>query len=159
MIHSRTGDQRGQEKTMTLEGHPKRVLILCTGNSCRSQMAEGLVNHILSAEWEARSAGTRPAARVHPLAVEAMAEVGIDISTGVPEAADRYLDEGWDLVVTVCDSAKESCPSFPRPVERAHISFDDPAHATGTEKEKMAVFRRVRDEIQDQLVGAIRTRG
>jgi arsenate reductase len=144
---------------MTNGADKKRVLILCTGNSCRSQMAEGLVNHLLDGQWEARSAGTRPAARVHPLAVKAMAEAGIGISGGVPEVVDRYLDEGWDLVVTVCDSAKEDCPTFPRPVERLHISFDDPAHAEGTEEEQMAVFRRVREEIRDQLVEAIRKHG
>jgi arsenate reductase len=132
------------------------VLILCTGNSCRSQMAEGFVNHRLGGQWEARSAGTRPAARVHPLAIEAMDEVGIDISAGVPEVVDRHLDEHWDLVVTVCDSAKEDCPAFPRPVERLHLSFDDPAGAEGTEDERMAVFRRVRDEIGDRLLGALR---
>jgi arsenate reductase len=119
-------------------------------------MAEGLVNHRLEGEWEAHSAGTQPAARVHPLAIEAMDEVGIDISSGVPERVDRYLDERWDLVVTVCDSAKESCPAFPRPVDRLHMSFDDPAGAEGTEDERMAVFRRVRDEIGDRLIGALR---
>lgn len=144
---------------MTLAGDKKRVLILCTGNSCRSQMAEGFVNHLLSGAWAARSAGTHPAERVHPLAVKAMGEVGVDISFGVPQSVDRYLDEAWDLVVTVCDSAKETCPTFPRPVERLHLSFDDPAHAPGTEEEQMAVFRRVRDEIREQLVEAIRARG
>jgi arsenate reductase len=137
----------------------KRVLILCTGNSCRSQMAEGFVNHLLSGQWEAHSAGTRPATRVHPLAVKAMAEVGIDISAGVPTLVDRHLDERWDLVVTVCDSARESCPHFPRPVERLHISFDDPAQATGSEEERVDVFRRVRDAIRDRLVPAVRGRG
>ena len=133
-----------------------RVLILCTGNSCRSQMAEGFVNDQLAGEWEARSAGTQPAERVHPLAVKAMADVGVDISAGVPEIVDRYLDEPWDLVVTVCDSAKETCPAFPRSVAQLHISFDDPAAATGTDEEVAAVFRRVRDEIRDQLVAAVR---
>ncbi len=84
----------------------KRVLILCTGNSCRSQMAEGWVNHELAESWTALSAGTQPAARVHPLAIGAMAEVGIDISGGIPESVDRFLDMPWDLVITVCDSAK-----------------------------------------------------
>ena len=137
----------------------KRVLILCTGNSCRSQMAEGFVNHLLNWGWEARSAGTRPAARVHPLAVKAMAEVGIDISAAEPEIVGRYLNEPWDLVVTVCDSAREACPAFPRPAETVHIPFDDPADAEGTDEEKMAVFRRVRDEIRDRLVEAVRKRG
>lgn len=141
---------------MSETGGPRQVLILCTGNSCRSQMAEGFVNHLLEGEWEARSAGTRPAARVHPLAVEAMAEVGIDISAGVPEPVRNYLDDRWDLVFTVCDKAKKTCPVFPRPVEQLHISFDDPATAEGTEEEKRAVFRRVRDEIRERLVEAVR---
>ena len=144
---------------MSEAGRPRRVLILCTGNSCRSQMAEGFVNHLLKEGWEACSAGTQPAARVHPLAVEAMAEVGIDISAGVPESVDRYLNDRWDLVFTVCDKAKETCPAFPRPVPQLHISFDDPATAEGTEEEKRAVFRRVRDEIRERLVEAVREHG
>ena len=133
----------------------KRVLVLCTGNSCRSQMAEGWINHRLGGRWEVRSAGTAPAARVHPLAVRAMAEAGVDISGGTPERVDVYLDQPWDLVVTVCDSAKEACPTFPRPVKKIHVSFFDPATAEGTEEEKMAVFRRVRDEVRDRLLPAI----
>ena len=140
-------------------GGKKRVLVLCTGNSCRSQMAEGFVNHLLGAEWEARSAGTAPAARVHPLAVRAMAEVGIDIAGGKPEHVSVYLDQPWDLVVTVCDSAQEACPTFPRPVPKLHISFFDPATAEGTDEERMAVFRRVRDEIRKRLLPAIDGRG
>jgi arsenate reductase len=136
-------------------GERKRVLVLCTGNSCRSQMAEGFVNHLLGSRWEARSAGTAPVARVHPLAVRAMAEVGVDISGGTPEHLDAYLDQPWDLVVTVCDSANEACPTFPRPVKRMHVSFSDPATAEGTEEEKMAVFRRVRDQIRQRLLPAI----
>ena len=95
---------------------------------------------------------------MHPLAVRAMAEADIDISLGRPEVVDQYLDEDWDLVVTVCDSAKETCPALPRPVDKIHVPFDDPAHAEGTEEEKMAVFRRVRDEIEKELVEAIATR-
>jgi len=136
----------------------KRVLVLCTGNSCRSQMAEGWVNHLLGGLWEARSAGTAPATRVHPLAVRAMAEVGVDIGAGKPEHVNAYLGQPWDLVVTVCDSAKEACPAFPRPIEKIHISFFDPAAAEGTDDEKMAVFRRVRDEIRERLVPEIRRR-
>lgn len=144
---------------VTQRSEKKRVLILCTGNSCRSQMAEGLVNHLLADQWEAHSAGTRPALQVHPLAVEAMAEIGIDISAGVPESVALYKADRWDLVFTVCDSAKEKCPAFTRPVEQLHISFDDPADATGTEEERRAAFRRVRDEIRERLVHALRTRG
>ena len=136
----------------------QRVLILCTGNSCRSQMAQGWVNHELGETWEARSAGTKPGEAVHPIAVKAMEEVGIDISTGVPERVDLYLDQQWDLVVTVCDSARETCPVFPRPVETLHISFPDPAGAEGTDEEIMAVFRTVRDAIRDCLVVEIRNR-
>lgn len=136
----------------------KRVLILCTGNSCRSQMAQGWVNHDLGETWEARSAGTQPAEAVHPLAVRAMAEVGVDISAGRPKVVDAYLHEPWDLVITVCDSAKESCPVFPRPVEQIHISFPDPAEAEGTEVEIMEVFRTVRDAIRGRLLREIRDR-
>jgi len=137
----------------------KRVLVLCTGNSCRSQMAEGWINHLLGRQWEARSAGTAPAPGVHPLAVRAMAEVGIDISGGKPEHVVVYLDQPWSLVLTVCDSAQEACPTFPRPVQKLHISFFDPAAVEGTDDEKMAVFRRVRDEIRDRLVPEVRSRG
>ncbi len=136
----------------------RRVLVLCTGNSCRSQMAEGFVNGLLAPDWEARSAGTAPAARVHPLAVRAMAEVGIDISHGRPEHVSGCLDQPWDLVVTVCDSAKETCPAFPRPVATIHVSFFDPAEAQGSDEEKMIVFRRVRDEIRDRLLPLIQSR-
>jgi arsenate reductase len=142
-----------------MSSRKKRVLVLCTGNSCRSQMAEGWINHLLGGEWEARSAGTAPAARVHPLAVRAMVEVGVDISAGTPEHVGVYLDQRWDLVVTVCESARESCPVFPRPVAMAHVSFSDPATAEGTDGERMTVFRRVRDEIRDRLLPEIRARG
>ena len=136
----------------------RRVLILCTGNSCRSQMAEGWVNHELGEAWEARSAGTRPAEAVHPLAVRSMAELGVDISRGRPQRVDVYLHEPWDLVVTVCDSARETCPVFPGPVETLHISFPDPAEAEGTEMEIMEVFRTVRDAIRERLLTEIRDR-
>lgn len=133
----------------------RRILILCTGNSCRSQMAEGWINHLLGRNWIARSAGTRPAPAVHPLAIRVMGEAGVDIAGGRPEHVDRYLDEPWDLVVTVCDSAQESCPVFPRPVPQHHIPFFDPAEAAGSEDERLTVFRRVRDEIRQQLVGFV----
>jgi arsenate reductase len=107
------------------------------------------VKHLLGERWEARSAGTAPAVRVHPLAGRALAEVGVDISGETPEHVGGYLDQGWDLVVTVCDAAQETCPAFPRPVPKLHISFLDPAAAEGTDEAKMAVFRRVRDEIRD----------
>jgi arsenate reductase len=136
----------------------KRVLVLCTGNSCRSQMAEGWINHLLGERWEARSAGTAPARQVHPLAVRAMAEAGVDIAGGTPENVATYIGQAWDLVVTVCDSAREACPAFPRPVPSVHVSFLDPAAAAGTEEERMAAFRRVRDEIRDRLVPEVEAR-
>ena len=137
----------------------KRVLVLCTGNSCRSQIAEGFINHLLVGRWEARSAGANPAQRVHPLAVRVMAVVGVDIGHGRPAHVDAYVREPWDLVITVCDSARETCPWFPRPVERLHVSFDDPAGATGSEEERLQVFRRVRDEIRSRLLPALEGRG
>jgi arsenate reductase (thioredoxin) len=142
-----------------MAGAKKRVLVLCTGNSCRSQMAEAWINHDLGERWQARSAGTAPAERVHPLAIRAMAEAGIDISGGTPEQVSAYLQQPWDLVVTVCDSARDTCPTFPGPVPRIHVSFFDPAAAEGTEEEKMAVFRRVRDLIRERLLGELRSCG
>jgi arsenate reductase len=121
-------------------------------------MAEGLVNHHAASDWLARSAGTKPAERVHPLAVRVLAEVGIDLGAAVPRPVDAVLNESWDLVVTVCDSAQETCPVFPRPVPKLHLPFFDPALATGSEEERLAVFRRVRDEIRDVLLPALRER-
>lgn len=138
---------------------PRRVLILCTGNSCRSQMAAGWVNHLLGPRWQACSAGTAPAERVHPLAVRVMAEAGVDIAGQVPRHVGAFLREPWDLVVTVCDSAAETCPVFPGPVERMHVSFVDPASASGSEDERLVVFRAVRDEIREHLLPAIEGRG
>ncbi len=135
-----------------------RVLVLCTGNSCRSQMAEGLINQDLGTDWEARSAGTRPAAQVHPLAVRALAELGIDISGARPRHLSSCLEESWDLTVTVCDSALESCPVFPRPCETLHLAFFDPAVAHGSEEARMVVFRRVRDQIRTRLLPEIARR-
>ena len=137
----------------------KQVLILCTGNSCRSQMAEGWINRELGDTWLARSAGTDPAEHVNALAVRAMAEVRIDISDGVPEMVGRYLDQPWDLVITVCDSAKETCPVFPGTVEQIHISFPDPADAEGSDDERMAVFRSVRYAIRERLLPEVARRG
>jgi arsenate reductase len=121
-------------------------------------MAEGLVNHDLAGRWSAHSAGTRPAAAVHPLAVRAMAEIGIDISGAAPKHVDALVGERWDLVVTVCDSARESCPIFPRPVAQAHVSFPDPALAEGSEEERLAVFRAVRDDVRARLLPEIARR-
>jgi arsenate reductase (thioredoxin) len=115
-------------------------------------MAEGWINHELNESWEACSAGTAPAEKMNPLAIRVMAEVGIDISKASPKLVDTYLGQPWDLVVTVCDAAKESCPIFPKPVASLHISFPDPAQAQGAEDERMAVFRRVRDVIRERLL-------
>jgi len=126
----------------------KRILILCTGNSCRSQMAEGYLKSFDN-NLEVFSAGTIPAEKVNPFAVKAMKEVGIDISNGVAENVDNYISQSFDYVITVCDNAKESCPVFIGNVKhQLHIGFDDPADAVGTEEEIMPVYRRVRDEIK-----------
>jgi arsenate reductase len=125
-----------------------RVLILCTGNSSRSQMAEGFLRSF-DGSLDVHSAGTKPAARVHPKAVAAMKEVGIDLSGAFPKNVDRFVNESFDYVITVCDNAEETCPVFFGKVgHRLHIGFEDPAEVAGTEEEVMAVFRRVRDEIK-----------
>ncbi len=126
----------------------KRILILCTGNSCRSQMAEGYLKS-LDPDLEVFSAGTKPADKVNLFAVEVMKEIGIDISSGIPESVDKYLHFPFDYVITVCDNAKESCPIFTGKVsKRLHIGFDDPADAVGTKDEILPVYRKVRDEIK-----------
>ncbi len=125
-----------------------RILILCTGNSCRSQMAEAWLKSFDN-RLEVYSAGTAPAERVHPKAVQVMAEVGLDISGNRPKSVDEFLPMSFDYVITVCDHAKETCPVFLGQVKhRLHIGFEDPAEASGTEEEVLAVFRRVRDEIK-----------
>jgi len=131
----------------------KNVLFLCTGNSARSQMAEGLVNHFLSDEWEAYSAGTAPASYVHPLAVKAMAELGIDISGHRSKSTKEFRNADLDLVVTVCDDAAENCPVWLGTGRKVHSGFADPAAAAGSEDEQLAVFRRVRDEILEHVLG------
>jgi len=135
-----------------------RVLIVCTGNSCRSQMAEGWVRHLLGDRVEVASAGTHPGVVVHPLAVEAMAEVGVDIAGQKPKHVDLFLGEPWDLVITVCDGAKEECPYFPGGKEQLHIGFPDPVLATGTKEEQLQVYRKVRDDIRARLVPEIARR-
>src|SRR5215218_3261056 len=127
-----------------------RVLFLCTHNSARSQMAEGLLRHLAGDRFEAMSAGTE-ATRVRPLAIRAMEEIGIDISGQVSKTLDRYLDEPFDHVITVCDDANEACPFFPGAANRLHWSFEDPSRAEGTEEERLEVFRRVRDGIKDRV--------
>ncbi len=129
----------------------KSVLILCTGNSCRSQMAEGFLRSFDSS-LDVFSAGTKPAESVHPFAVKVMLEEWIDISLYKPKSVDEFLQRPFDYVITVCDAAKESCPLFTGTVEhRLHIGFDDPAEARGTQEEVLAVFRRVRNEINQRF--------
>lgn len=128
-----------------------KILILCTGNSCRSQMAEGFLRSF-DKRLSVQSAGTEPAAKVHPKAIQVMAEKGIDISQHTPKLADGFIQEEWDYVITVCDHANETCPAFLGPVRhRLHIGFEDPAKATGTEEEILAEFRRIRDQIQSEF--------
>ncbi len=124
------------------------ILILCTGNSCRSHLAEGILERELGDKFRIASAGSKPAGYVHPLAIRAMAEIGIDISGHHSKHMDEFLSQGVDIVITVCGNADQACPMFPGQVNRHHFPFDDPAHATGTEEEQMAVFVRVRDEIE-----------
>ncbi len=135
----------------------KRVLILCTGNSCRSQMAEALWERLGKGAWESESAGSKPSGYVHPLAIRAMQELGVDLASHTSKSFTQFQDQKFDLVITVCDNAKESCPVFPGAKETLHWPFDDPADATGTDDEKMIVFRRVRDEIQDKVRAFLRS--
>ena len=128
----------------------RRVLFLCTHNSARSQMAEGLLRATAGDRFEVASAGTEQT-RVNPLAVRAMDELGIDIGNYESKTLDRFLGERWDYVITVCDSANEACPVFPGAAHRLHWGFDDPSRATGTDDERLATFRRVRDEIAARL--------
>jgi arsenate reductase len=134
----------------------KRVLILCTGNSCRSQMAEALWRQIAKGSWESFSAGSRPSGYVHPKAIEAMRESGVDISTYRSKSVSEFDGQPFDLVVTVCDNAREACPFFPGAKETLHWPFFDPAEATGSQEEQMAVFRRVRDEISATISSYLR---
>ena len=128
----------------------KRVLILCTANSARSQMAEGLLRHDRGDEFEIESAGTR-ATHVRPEAIAVMQEIGIDISGHRSKVVDEFKDESFDYVLTVCDSARESCPVFPGHTNRIHKSFTDPAAVEGSEEDRREAFRRVRDEVRKYL--------
>lgn len=128
----------------------KRVLILCTGNSARSQMAEGLLRHIAGDKFVVESAGTAPS-HVRPEAIEVMSENGIDISSHRSKSVDEFTNQEFDYIITVCDDANESCPVFPGNVTRIHWSFDDPSAVKGSLDERMAAFRRVRDEIYNKL--------
>lgn len=124
------------------------ILILCTGNSCRSHLAEGILRAAAGDALNVQSAGSKPAGYVHPLAIQVMKEIGIDISGHHSKHMNDFLQQPIETVVTVCGNADQACPMFPGQVNRYHWGFDDPAHATGTDEEKLAVFRRVRDEIK-----------
>ena len=128
-----------------------KILILCTGNSCRSQMAEAFLKSF-DADLEIKSAGTKPAERVNPYAIRVMAEVGIDISLNQTNHVDEYLNDDFDYVITVCDHARETCPIFLGNVNhRLHMGFDDPAEATGSTEEILAVYRKIRNEINTRF--------
>jgi len=124
------------------------VLVLCTGNSCRSHMAEGFLRAAAKNRFRVASAGSKPAGYVHPLAIKAMAEVGIDISSHNSKHLSEFLNQPVQTVITVCGNADQACPVFPGQLNRYHWPFDDPAHAAGSEEEKLKVFRRVRDQMR-----------
>jgi arsenate reductase len=130
---------------------PQRVLFLCTGNSCRSHMAEGLLRALGGDKFEAFSAGSKPTGYVHPLAIEAMRELNIDISRHASKSFAAFDGQMFDYFITVCDNAREACPAYPGAANQLHWSFDDPALASGTNEQKMTVFRRVRDEIRQHV--------
>ena len=135
---------------MTARENKLRVLILCTGNSARSQMAEGLLRHLGGTRYEVFSAGTKPAG-VNPLAIEAMREVGIDISTQRSKSVAEFAGQEFAAVITVCDNAAEECPIFPGAPQRAHWSLPDPAAVSGTKEEKLGAFRKVREELERRI--------
>src|SRR5688572_14494177 len=124
------------------------VLVLCTGNSCRSHMAEGFLRAASGARFRVASAGSKPAGYVHPLAIKAMAEVGVDISSHNSKHLSEFLNEPVQTVITVCGNADQVCPIFPGQLNRYHWPFEDPAHAVGSEEEKLKVFRQVRDQMR-----------
>ncbi len=132
----------------------QRVLILCTGNSCRSQMAEGWLRHLAGDRFEVYSAGTHPTG-LNPRAVKVMTELGIDISEQRSKSVDEFVEQAFDYVITVCDAARETCPVFPNAKTHLHWSFEDPAVARGSEEQILSVFRRVRDEIRARLEGFV----
>jgi arsenate reductase (thioredoxin) len=136
------------ETTLPLK---KRVLILCTGNSARSQLAEALVNHFLGDQWQAFSAGTKPTGFVHPMVPRVLAEIGI-AHCGESKSVDLFRGQHFDAVVTTCDDAAQNCPVWLGKGPRAHIGFPDPAEAQGSDEEIMAVFRQVRDDIRKRVL-------
>jgi len=132
----------------------QHVLFLCTGNSCRSQMAEGLTNALLGEEWQAVSAGTQPAGYVHPLAIQALKEIGIT-HQGFSKSVERFRETPFDLVITLCDDADQNCPVWLGKGKRLHIGFPDPAEVQGSDAEKMAAFRGVRDDMKGRVLPAL----
>jgi arsenate reductase (thioredoxin) len=136
----------------------RRVLFLCTGNSCRSQMAEAIVNARLGQDWQAVSAGTKPAGYIHPNALRALAEIGIQ-HHGRSKSVDEFRGQAFDLVVTVCDSAAEECPIWLGKGRRVHRSYPDPAKATGSDQEIIAAFRTVRDDMATSIPELLRETG
>ena len=147
LLHMRRGH-------VTSPDNKLRVLILCTGNSARSQMAEGLLRHLGGKQYEVFSAGTKPVG-VNPVAIEAMREVGIDISAQRSKSVAEFAGEKFATVITVCDNAAEECPIFPGAPQRAHWSLPDPAAVSGTEEEKLGVFRKVRDELERRILSFV----
>ncbi len=128
----------------------KRVLVLCTGNSCRSQMAEGFLRHLGGDRFEVFSAGIKPT-EVNPLAIKVMAEVSIDISSHRSKSAMEFIRQQFDYVITVCDNAKQTCPVFPGKYKKIHWDLEDPAEASGSEEDRLVVFRKIRDQIQKNI--------
>ncbi len=129
----------------------KKVLILCTGNSCRSQLAEAIVNHDLAGSWKAYSAGTQPAGFIHPFVFQVLAEIGIP-HQGESKSTAQFRNTRFDVIITVCDDAAENCPVWLGSGQKVHIGFPDPARAEGSDDEVIAAFRRVRDDIRMQIV-------
>jgi arsenate reductase len=134
----------------------KRVLFLCTGNSCRSQLAEGLLRHYADTQFDVFSAGTKPVG-IHSKAVQVMREMGLNLASHRSKHVDEFTDQHFDYVITVCDNARESCPFFPGGGQRLHWPFEDPAHASGNDEEVLSVFRRVRDEIAERIQRFVET--
>lgn len=128
----------------------KRVLFLCTGNSCRSQMAEGFLRHMAGDRFEVFSAGVKPT-QINPLAIKVMAEVGVDISKQRSKSAMEFIGQKFDYIITVCDNAKQACPVFPGKHEKIHWDLEDPAGAVGSEEERLVVFRKIRDQVQKNI--------
>lgn len=134
----------------------RKVLILCTGNSCRSQLAEAIINNFLRDQWQAFSAGTKPSGYVHPLALKALEEIGIH-HHGISKSSETFRDETFDVVITVCDDAAENCPVWLGKGKNVHIGFPDPALAQGSDDQKMAIIRQVRDDIYVRILNYLKS--